>query len=183
MRSPAISARIVRSRFSWRRCDDKKRWLPLGRGNALKMSSVLLGYTGNSAGSSALLCRHRLSGLESKGWTPRTKGAFLYTLASRLQKQKEKLNPYMLACIFLTRSLSLPSPTSATRPSRFSSWSFYLCYAILSPPTLLEHRPLSFLVLLPATIFLVNWMMWFSWHLTTPCCVPSVGFGEKIWRG
>jgi hypothetical protein len=56
------------------------------------------GHRGNSAGSNVLLCGHRLSGLESKGRAQRTRGLTLYTLASRLQKQKPKFNPYMVAC-------------------------------------------------------------------------------------
>jgi hypothetical protein len=56
------------------------------------------GHQGNTAGSNVLLNQHRLSGLKSKAEPGEPRGLTLYMLASRLQKQKAKLNPYMLAC-------------------------------------------------------------------------------------
>jgi hypothetical protein len=46
--------------------------------------------------NACLLCQHRLSRLMSNSWAPRTKESHLYTLASRLQKQKARSNPHMV---------------------------------------------------------------------------------------
>jgi hypothetical protein len=66
-----------------------------------KFASWGTGFLRQLAGSNILLCRHRLSGLVSKGWASRTKDLTLYTLASRLQKQKARSNPYMVIFNFI----------------------------------------------------------------------------------
>jgi hypothetical protein len=89
-----------------------------------------------------LLCRHRLSRLMSKGWAPRTKGSHLvHTLASRLQIQKAKLNPYMVACDFIGYFI----PQCYVTFFMFQFFKFYLS-AMPSPPpaTLSKHTLVCF---------------------------------------
>jgi hypothetical protein len=82
--------------------------------------------------------------------SPKNKGVLtLYTLASRLQKQKATFNLYMVICNsigYLTLVLRWPSTPSATWPfSRLDSLSFIslLCHPFL-PAILSEHRLVCF---------------------------------------
>jgi hypothetical protein len=80
------------------------------------------GHWGNSTGSNILLCQHRVSGFESKGWAPRVKDLTSYTLASRLQKQKAKFNLYIIAC----NSIVYCTPPVLCDFSMFRFLKFYL---------------------------------------------------------
>jgi hypothetical protein len=67
----------------------------------------------------------------SKADPRKQRGLTLYTLASRLQKQKAKFNPHMAACDFIGYFI----PPSAMWPSCFNSLSFIslLCHPFLLP--------------------------------------------------
>jgi hypothetical protein len=58
-------------------------------------------HWGSLAGSNVLLCRHRPRGLVFKGWAWEQRDLNLYTFASKLQKQKAKLNTHMAPCDFI----------------------------------------------------------------------------------
>jgi hypothetical protein len=110
-----------------------------------------MGPWDNSAGSNILLCWHRLSRLMSKGWEQR--GIALYTLASRLQKEKARSKPYMVTCNsigYFTLVLCDFLPPPSALPTASAIWPFphldslgfisLLCHPYL-PATLSEHGP------------------------------------------
>jgi hypothetical protein len=77
----------------------------------------------------------------------------LYTLASRLQKQKAKLNPHMAACDFI--GYFIPSVFVTFM---FQFFKFYLSAMPSLPPVTLSEHSLSvfFLDFLPATSMLLR---------------------------
>jgi hypothetical protein len=65
------------------------------------ISSWDMGHWSSLARSNILLCRHRLSTQHTCVQRLENKEASLYTLASRLQKQKAKFSPHMALCDFI----------------------------------------------------------------------------------
>jgi hypothetical protein len=78
------------------------------------------------AGSNILLCQHRLSGLVSKGWAPRTKRPHLIYLCKQVTEAKSNVQPTYV-CMWLHWLFHFPS---AMWPSCFNSLSFIslLCH-------------------------------------------------------
>jgi hypothetical protein len=105
------------------------------------------------AGSNILLCQHSLSRLLSKGWAQEQRGLTLYTLASRLQKQKARSNPYMVVFNFIGYftlvlcDFPLPGTTWPSTRSDFSDFISLVCHPYLSAtfsglrPRLLSSDP------------------------------------------
>jgi hypothetical protein len=89
------------------------------------------------AGSNILLCQQRLSGLMSKGWALRAKASHLIYLASRLQKQKARSNPYMVIFNFISYftlvlcDFSLLQCYLTFLMFRFLDFIFLLCHPYL----------------------------------------------------
>jgi hypothetical protein len=69
--------------------------------NVAGISSSDRSHWGSLAGSNILLCRHRLRRLMSKPKPREQRGLTLYTLVSRLQKEKAKLTPHTATCDFI----------------------------------------------------------------------------------
>jgi hypothetical protein len=126
--------------------------------NVAGLSSWVMGHWGRLAGSNVLLCQHRLSGLVSKGWARERRGLTLCTLASRLQKQKARSNPYMVIYDFIgyfilvLQDFSIPvlrDPLNVQISQVLS-----LCYSIPTSLLLYQNPGLVcfLLVLLPATV-------------------------------
>jgi hypothetical protein len=84
-------------------------WAPR---NVVGISNKDTGHWGNSAGSKVLLWQHRLGGLESKGWTLRTKGSHLiYHLDQAIEKGEYSLShtwSYTMSFAILTSAVKWP---------------------------------------------------------------------------
>jgi hypothetical protein len=128
-----------------------------------------MGHWGSLAGSNVYCV-----GTDSVNSCPKTgcwekRGLILYTLTSRLQKQKARSNPYMVTCtpigyftLVLHNFLPLP-PQCYVTFSAFGFLRFYLCYVNPNSVLLYQNTSLSvsLLVLLTTTLFSL-------WCLDTP---------------
>jgi hypothetical protein len=141
------------------------------------------------AGSNILLCQHRLSGLMSKVWAPRINP--LYTLASRLQKQKARFNPYIVILNFIGYftlvlcDFPLPGATWPSLCPNFSGFISLLCHPYL-PATFSGLRPRLFSSDPPPcynkVLKIINLMNNFSSSLN-PNCFPFWGYVGNVING
>jgi hypothetical protein len=93
------------------------------------------------AGSNVLLCWHRLRGLVSKGWAPRTKGSHLIYPWKQVIESKSKAQP-TYGCIWLHW---LFHSVSVMWPSLYfnsSSFIFLLCHPL--PLLIIRTQPVCF---------------------------------------
>jgi hypothetical protein len=80
-------------------------------------------HWGSLEGSNILLCQHRLSGLVSKGWAPRTKRSHLMYPCMQVTEAKSKAQP-TYGCMWLYWLFYSPSamwPSSSFTPLSFTS--------------------------------------------------------------
>jgi hypothetical protein len=108
----------------------------------------------SEARSNALLCQHRLSGLMSKGWTPRTKGSHLMYPCKQVTEatiflKTPRFNPYLVICnsiCYFTLVLIAPlPPVLCDLLNILDSLGFIsLLYHPWPPATLSEHRTVCF---------------------------------------
>jgi hypothetical protein len=116
------------------------------------------------AGSNVLLCQHRLSGLGSKADSWEQRGLTLYTLASRLQKQKARLYPYIVIFNFIGYftlvlcDFPLPGAMWPSSCSDFSGSISLLCH-LYFPATFSELKSRLFSSDLPPCYITPLWCL------------------------
>jgi hypothetical protein len=137
------SFRIIR-RTKWHSCA----WNAQHRIIVAGILSWDMGHWGSLAGSNVLLGQHRLRGLVSKGWAPRSKRSHLIYPCKQVTEAKSKAQS-SYGCMWLHWLFHSPS---AVWPSCFNSLSFISVLCHPSPASLSEHSlSVSVSVLLPAT--------------------------------
>jgi hypothetical protein len=124
-----------------------------GRSSVVGISNRHMGHRGNSVRNNILLLSTDSTDSSPKAESQEQRSPTLYTFASRLQKQKARFNPYMVACNFT----GYFTPSAMWPSSHLDSLSFIslLCHPSPNSPatTLSRHTLLaSFLTLLLATL-------------------------------
>jgi hypothetical protein len=146
-----------------------------------EFASWVMGLLRQLAESNVILCQHRLSGLMSKGWAPRTKGSHLIYLCKQVRSKKQGLIHIWLYLILLATlpycyvtfpSLVLCDPLHVQISQVLSLW-----YAILSSLLLSQDSSLVcfLLIHLPATVVLIYVPTNSVWGFLFPHILTNIG--------